>query len=769
MTRFIVFLLLILSITGCDKPTAPADTKPADTKAANTEQASKPAQYVGSEQCQSCHASEQQDWLSSDHHKAMMTMDSNNVHNNVLGNFSAPPLKHHQQQTSFKNEAGKHQIITDQISADQKTSSATTLDLQYTFGIFPLQQYLTAFPDGRLQSLPFAWDSRAEKVGGQRWYHLYNNEKIVPGDVLHWRSPSHNANHMCIECHTTDFSKNYDAKNNSYKSTWKEIGVGCESCHGPGSNHIAWTQSADKVKDGKKGWDIKLTSGSLALWQHQTETTKAHRTQAGDLVQVERCAQCHSRRSRINTSNDEAFLMDAFLPSLLDETLYYPDGQIQDEVYEYASFMQSKMADKGVTCSNCHNPHSGKIKIEGNGLCLQCHNASYDKPEHTLHQANNKGSFCVDCHMPTKTYMTVDVRRDHSMRIPRPDLTTSINTPNACSNCHTDKSAQWATEKLDAHLGDSWKKPHYGEILSQARLAQPSSYNALMALIRNQQQPAIVRATAIGLLTNFPTRDYQSALTDLLGDSEVLIRLGALRAAESIPPEQQQVLLPLLQDKQRAIRIEAARLLAGNLVVKDNSDFIKARQEYIDSQQINADRAPALVNLAGFSIREQRVQDAETLLLTALKLEPYYIPASMNLADLYRMTNREQEGEKIILSALKIVPDNSELNLAYALWLVREKQMDKAMPYLKLAAATGDNPHFKYVYAIALSQQGKTSEALEALNQAAAMPVYNRDVQLARIETAMQINRKDLAEKYLIEWRAMDPEDPVVQQMTQRK
>lgn len=764
MTRFIVFLLLILSITGCDKPTAPADTKPADTKTANTEQASKPAQYVGSEQCQSCHASEQQDWLSSDHHKAMMTMDSNNVHNNVLGNFSAPPLKHHQQQTSFKHEAGKHQIIT-----DQKTSSAATLDLQYTFGVFPLQQYLTAFPDGRLQSLPFAWDSRTEKSGGQRWYHLYNDEKIVPGDVLHWRSPSHNANHMCIECHTTDFSKNYDAKNNSYQSTWKEIGVGCESCHGPGSNHIAWTQSADKVKDSKKGWDIKLTSGSLALWQHQTETTKAQRTQTGDLVQVERCAQCHSRRSRINNSNDEAFLMDAFLPSLLDETLYYPDGQIQDEVYEYASFMQSKMANNGVTCSNCHNPHSGKIKIEGNGLCLQCHNASYDKPEHTLHQLNTKGSFCVDCHMPTKTYMTVDVRRDHSMRIPRPDLSASIDTPNACSNCHTDKSAQWATEKLDAQFGNSWKKPHYGEILSQARLAKPSSYNALMTLIRDQKQPAIVRATAISLLTNFPIRDYQSTLTDVLGDSEALIRLGALRAAESIPPEQQQILLPLLKDNQRAIRIEAARLLAGNPTVKDNNDYIQARQEYIDSQQINADRAPALVNLAGFAIREQRVQDAELLLLTALKLEPYYIPASMNLADLYRMTNREPEGEKIILSALKIVPDNSELNLAYALWLVREKQMDKAMQYLKEAAEAGDNPHFKYVYAIALIQQGKMSEALEVLNQAAAMPMYNRDVQLARIETAMQINRKDLAEKYLIEWRAMDPEDPVVQQMTRSK
>ncbi|MBK8288261.1 MAG: hypothetical protein IPK95_06175 [Cellvibrionales bacterium] len=120
----------------------------------------------------------------------------------VLGNFSAAPLGHHGQQTHFSDQASGYQIST-----DQQTSSAATLDLAYTFGVFPLQQYLTALPDGRLQSLPFAWDSRADTAGGQRWFHLYDNENIIPGDVLHWRSPSHNANHMCIECHTTNFAK----------------------------------------------------------------------------------------------------------------------------------------------------------------------------------------------------------------------------------------------------------------------------------------------------------------------------------------------------------------------------------------------------------------------------------------------------------------------------------------------------------------------------------------------------------------------------------
>ena len=253
MIRYTVFLALLLSVVGCDKQAAPFEKSGSGSENPSKQinnPANKITQYVGSEQCQTCHIPEHQDWSASDHHKAMMTMEPSHV----LGNFSAAPLGHHGQQTHFSDQASGYQIST-----DQQTSSAATLDLAYTFGVFPLQQYLTALPDGRLQSLPFAWDSRADTAGGQRWFHLYDNENIIPGDVLHWRSPSHNANHMCIECHTTNFAKNYDTKTNTYQSSWKEIGVGCESCHGPGSKHIEWTQSPDKKTDSKKGWDIQLT------------------------------------------------------------------------------------------------------------------------------------------------------------------------------------------------------------------------------------------------------------------------------------------------------------------------------------------------------------------------------------------------------------------------------------------------------------------------------------------------------------------------------
>ncbi len=757
MTRIATLLLLIILATGCEKQAMPAPAQPdAGASMATTTDAGvmapiqREANYVGSEQCQLCHVAQHQDWLHSDHYRAMKTMNPKDV----AGHFDQQSLEHHGQQTGFSMDNGRYLVST-----DQQSGSAATLELQYTFGHFPLQQYLTALPDGRWQNLPFAWDARAKEAGGQRWYHLYEQEKITPDDALHWRSPSHNANHMCIECHTTNFAKSYNANTNSFHSSWQETGVGCESCHGPGSRHIEWARSSNKGGFGNKGWDINLTDGSLSLWQHQTAQTPAKRQQAADSSQIEQCAQCHARRSRIHASNHEHHFLDAFLPSLLEEGLYHADGQIDDEVYEYGSFMQSKMAIAGVTCSNCHNPHSGKPKVAGNGLCLQCHDNSFDTPQHSMHTPGQPGSFCVDCHMPTKTYMTVDARRDHSLRVPRPDLTTGIGTPNACNQCHTSQTAEWASNVLDQHHGKSWRKPHYGQILASARQAKPAAYSDLVNLIRNQQQPAIVRATAIMLLPNFPARDYRQIIAGELGNADALVRLGALRAADSLPPQERRILLPLLRDEQRAIRIEAARLLAGNPLVAGDRDFASARQEYIDSQMINADRAAALTNLASVAIQENRWEEAEGFLQDAIRKEPYFIPASINLADVYRATSRDAEGAKVLQASLQQNPENSDLQLAYALWLVRAGQTNNALPYLQQAASHSQNPHFSYIYALGLQQLGKTDEALAVLDKAAAMPRYDRNVHIARIDIARQSGQVARAGQYLREWKTLDPEE----------
>ncbi|HQQ63192.1 MAG TPA: ammonia-forming cytochrome c nitrite reductase subunit c552 [Pseudomonadales bacterium] len=755
MHRALLFICLALLLCACDNkhPATVTEVQSTLPPKPAAPVASPASTYVGSAACQFCHTLVYQDWLQSDHHQAMMPVNDKSVR----GNFAGQTLNHHNQTTLFTR--GQDSRYT--IATDTNTATPAELTLQYTFGIFPLQQYLTTLPDGRLQSLPFAWDTRSASDGGQHWFHLYANEKIMPGDVLHWQSPSHNANHMCLECHTTNFEKKFDATSGQFHSQWQETGIGCESCHGPGSSHINWAKSANKNSIANKGWEIALTSGDVNLWQHQTESGKARRLQPGDDSQVERCAQCHSRRSRISKNNNEKNLLDAFTPALLDESLYHPDGQIQDEVYEYGSFMQSRMHEAGVTCSNCHNPHSGKTRIEGNGLCLQCHNASYDSEQHHLHKIKTTGSYCVDCHMPTTTYMGVDKRRDHSLRIPRPDLSEKIASPNACTQCHNNKTAAWATKILSGKFGSHWQQTHYGEIIQQARMGEPAVYDAIAALINDNKNPAIVRATAVSLLPNFHTRDYRQLLDLAAHDNNGLIRLGAARAAESLPAADASILKLLLQDKLLAIRIEAARVLGNIPDVQQDAAYQQARQEYIQSQTINSDRAPSLVNLSSLAIREQRWDDAENLLLDAIRKEPYYIPASVNLADFYRLRGRDPEGKNILEHAIAQVPDNADLQLSLGLWLIRNQQTAAAAEHLRLAASLSRDPYFHYVYALSL-QQEKPDQALAELDKAAALPAYNRDVQIARVDLAWQHKEKQRAEKALAEWEKRDPQDPAI-------
>lgn len=764
LLSFCLFILLAF-LPGCDKPhTAQMPTAgnvstteytptpiPPATKQAG------PAHYVGSDHCKLCHLNQYNDWDASDHHHAMAPATPATV----LGHFP-DTLQHHQQQTQFLAADGRFTVTT-----DQQTALPAEQALQYTFGIFPLQQYLTALPDGRLQSLPFAWDSRNKEIGGQQWFHLYADENLFPGDALHWRSNSHNANHMCIECHTTNFQKNFSSATGQFASQWLEMGVGCESCHGPASNHLAWTTSPEKPAFINKGWDFNLTSGSPGLWQTQTATTKPQRKTQGDNTQVEQCAQCHSRRSRIDASNHAGSFFNTFTPSLLDASLYYPDGQINDEVYEYASFLQSRMHTAGVTCSNCHNPHSGKVRIEGNGLCLQCHDASHDTPAHTLHQPLTPGSACIDCHMPAKTYMQVDSRRDHSFRIPRPDLSASTGSPDACQQCHQDKSHQWAAQVLSSHTGNTAQAAHYGTVFHAAQNGVPAAFDKLAELVKDPQQAVMVRATAASLLGHFPTRDPRQTLSDALASSEPLIRLGALQASEALPPEERRILLPLLSDKLKAIRIEAARLTSVVADIRQQPPYSGARAEYIASQQLNADRAPALVSLASLAINEQRWADAEELLLQAIKMEPWYVPASVNLADFYRAQQREPEAEKTLKQALTIVPDNADLQLSYGLLLVRQQQLAQALTHLQQASQQSSDPYYHYVYALALQQTGKQAAARAVLDNAAKNLRYSRDVQLARVENAWKEQDVTTATQYLAEWLGHDSQDPAALQWQQ--
>ncbi|MGA8051250.1 MAG: multiheme c-type cytochrome, partial [Burkholderiales bacterium] len=448
-----------------------------------------PASFVGSTACESCHVAEYRAWRGSQHERAMQHATSDTA----LGDFDDAKFRYAGVESRFFKRDGKFFVHTD--GPDGKLAD---FEIQYTYGVYPLQQYLISFPDGRIQALSITWDARPKAEGGQRWFHQYPDEKIDYRDELHWTRRAQNWNFMCADCHSTDVRKNYDAAANRFDTKWAEISVGCEACHGPGSNHLAWTR--DKPADATKGLTVTFDERRGVSWRIDPASGNAERSapKEGD-VEIGVCAQCHARRAQIAEGYHagDRFL-DHYLPAVLTPPLYYPDGQQRGEVYIWGSFLQSKMYAKGVTCSDCHDPHSQKTRLPGNDVCAQCHlPAKYDTPAHHFHVAGQPGSRCVDCHMPTTTYMVIDPRRDHSMRVPRPDLSASLGTPNACNGCHRDKDAQWAEAALQKRYGHPSRGfQQFAHAFDAAERGAAQAGPELVALVNDPAQPAIVRATA---------------------------------------------------------------------------------------------------------------------------------------------------------------------------------------------------------------------------------------------------------------------------------
>lgn len=683
---------------------------------ASSTQASSPTQpeYVGRSACADCHAGQDRLWQGSHHDLAMQ--ETGNA--SVLGDFQDAEFSKDGVVSRFFRQNERFMVRTD--GPDGKLAD---FEIKYTFGVTPLQQYLIELPGGKLQALSIVWDSRPKEQGGQRWFHLYPDEKIDHTDELHWTRRSQNWNFMCAECHSTNLQKNYDAASRSYRTTWSEIDVSCEACHGPGSEHVVWAKQTAKPEspgNAAKGLTVTLNAHRGAKWVIDPATGNGRRNQprASD-QEIEICARCHSRRAQLFGDYRHGMLMDSHLPSLLTETLYHADGQIDGEVYEYGSFLQSKMYQAGVTCSDCHEPHSLKLRQQGNGLCAQCHSAEkYDSEKHHFHRVGSAGSNCVDCHMPSKTYMGVDVRRDHGFRIPRPDLPESIGIPNACTNCHADKPVHWAAGKVKGWYGhDAKGYQNYAEALNAARADTADAKERLSALLQDKSQPAIARATAVAALGNQLSPDLMPVIEKALRDPEPLLRRAALETLEQIPPEQRWTLAhDRLRDPVRALRALAASALASaedqSLTPDQRRDFDLAAGEHLASLRGNADDPAAQINLGNFYSASNQAEAAERAYREALQLDPELVPAYVNLADHLRMNNRDSEGERLLNEGLKRLPDSADLHHSLGLLAIRQKNIGQALISLKRAVELEpQQTRFSYVYAVALAGVGRNDEA----------------------------------------------------------
>ncbi|CAK2133562.1 Cytochrome c-552/4 domain-containing protein [Vibrio crassostreae] len=679
------------------------------------------ATYVGSEACIDCHSAEVEAWQGSHHDMAMKHADDESV----LGNFDDQIVTHKGKPNRFFRKGDEFWV-----NIEGPDDQFKDYKISYTFAFEPLQQYMVEFEDGRVQLIPFAWDSRTEDEGGQRWFHLYPDTTNT--DEFYWTNSGQNWNFMCADCHSTNLEKNYDSASNTYNTTWSEINVGCEACHGPASAHVEQAKLA-RANGGKEdsvsahyGFDRDL-SKSVKEWIYQEGNSTLQPKDIIHTNQVQTCAQCHSRRTQLNETGDHVngSFFDKYRLSLITPELYHNDGQIYDEDYVYGSFLQSVMAEKGVTCTNCHDPHTAELKIAEEAVCSQCHIASEYTPEkHTFHEANTEASQCTTCHMPETTYMEVDPRRDHSWHIPRPDISQHIKTPNVCTSCHEDQTDQWADQQIGKWFPDSKyrNQPHFAVAFYADSIGHRGAEDALAYSAQDSSLSNIIRASSLERLGGNTGKNTLISLARAVKHDDEMIRLGVVQGSSGFPfTDRWQILEPLLKDPVLSIRSETASALVrywGEMNPLQKDQIKPALEEYIEIQQFNADRGFGRTNLGNVYRDLGQHDKAIEFYQGAIEIEPYFENSYANLADLYRALGDEPKALSTLKQGIQAQPKSSVLPYSAGLSMLRVKDYKQATNYLKQAAETAQtDPQYWYVYGLAL-EKSDVLAASKSLNKA---------------------------------------------------
>lgn len=681
------------------------------------------ADFVGQQVCSGCHQREHALWQGSHHDWAMKPADATSV----LGDFNNVSFDHYGEQTHFFTRDGGYWVTTDNARGEPET-----FRVEYTFGFYPLQQYLLHSGGGYLQALSVAWDSRPAAQGGQRWFHLYPDEAVPYSDVLHWTGPYQNWNGRCAECHSTNLQRNYNAAANTFATRWTEINVSCEACHGPGSRHVSLMQAAAKTADqqstgGTHGFDRDLNP--VGQWLFSSDAPTARNVQAAAAVhspqglsdQLSRCGSCHARRSLLDDPNRSGSFDQQHRLQLIEPPLYHGDGQIRDEVYELGSFLQSKMHQQGVVCSNCHEPHSLKLRAEGNGVCAQCHRPEvFDQPGHHHHPLGSTGAQCVSCHMPVTSYMVVDPRRDHSLRIPRPDLSVRYGTPNACNQCHTDQNADWASAAVDAWWQASGKtrRWHFSDDLLPALGGAEDASARLLKLAQMNSAPAIVQASALAALADRLSPQAIPVARTQLAHRDPMVRAAAVGVLAELPAaERWQMVRPLVNDRSKQVRLAVAEHSADVLLdgasTAERAAWQSVQQEYQTYLQQHLYAASGQMALGMYQLRQGHLAGAAAAYRQALILDKSYISGYVNLADVHRQTGAENQAQAVLREGLAVLPEAATLHHALGLAQVRSKDYTSARDSLAEAARLEPNhAYYGYVHGLILQQLGQEGAAV---------------------------------------------------------
>ncbi len=697
--------------------------------------------YAGSESCRECHAAEFDRWQGSHHGLAERKMDPK-----IDSAAFDPPkeIKAGTQVSQVQVAEGKFVLTTAGLKSPHEAFTPDRV-----IGVDPVRQFLVAGPGGRWQTTELAWDPRRRE-----WFDVYGQEDRQPGEWGHWTGRGMTWNQMCASCHNTRVRKNYEAKEDSYHTAMAEMTVGCEACHGPMRAHADWQKNYAKEVAGMGQSHAEQPGGHALKIPRPADPTlvKLSRDQMFDT-----CGMCHARRVELTGDfvPGEKFF-DHFALSIPDESdLFYADGQVHDEDYEFTSFLGSKMHAAGVRCMDCHDAHTSKNGAEGNALCMRCHGTpaavaplvvaapQIVDPDHSFHQAGTAGSRCVDCHMPETTYMQRHARRDHGFTIPDPLLTKEHHIPNSCNRCHADKTTDWALEACNKWYGEKMNRPTRtrAQWVAQARAATPGAHINLLKILGGEKDP-FWRAVAANLLRgSMHEPGVAAALQGATNDSSEMVRAMAVRAlgangAEASPAEAG-VPPALLDDPSRAVRIDAAWSLRRTI-----DPDSRAGSELLHYLNLNRDQPTGLTQWATYLEDRGDEPGALAAFKQAVEWDHGSAPLRSNYAIALSMAGQSGEAVEQLAEAVKLAPHDAQLRYTYALGLAEVNRSSEARGQLEQAVQI--DPQFGrawYNLGLARNAANQTEPALQALARAEVLDPQNAQAPYAAATILARLQR----------------------------
>ena len=688
------------------------------------------ATYAGAASCRECHPKESDAWSKS--HHGLAERDLNPALDKAA--FDPPrAFDHGSQKTQIRAADDKYEVAT--LGFDPQPTAYTVARV---IGVDPLRQFLVETPGSRFQILEASYDPAKNQ-----WFDVYGNEDRKPGEWGHWTGRGMNWNSQCAACHNTRVRKNYDEKSDSYQTAMAQATVSCESCHGPMKSHV----------NEKRGLPTSVSKlPTYKLTKDQTLDT---------------CATCHSRRAELtgdftpgDSFHDHYSLA---IPDLSD--LFYPDGQIKEEDYEFTAFLGSKMHAAGVRCGDCHDPHSSKPLFQGNALCMRCHNGSFKgsplivPEQHSFHKNDSAGNQCVNCHMPLTTYMQRHARHDHGFTIPDPLLSKEHNVPNACNRCHTDKDADWSLAAVDKWYGPKMQRPtrDRARAIAKARRGDEAARGPFLQLLKEEKQP-FWQAVAAAILSQWAASpDVQPALISALAHADPLVRENAARSLEPLAqqhdPASREALAPLLKDPIRAVRIRAAWALRDKI-----NPLSRPGQDLLAYLQQNADQPGGTMQQGIYHLSRNETDPAIAYFKKAIAWDPNSAPFHDSLAVALSKKGNNREAIEQLQQAMRLDPREAEYPYKLALAYSEAGQLDRTIELLNQALNL--NPrHTRAAYnlGLAYSQTHQPDQAIAALKRAEAINPRDPQIPFARATIHAQLRQKEETRQAALRALELDP------------